>query len=222
VEQGPPLDTRERRLRVLADLIASSPHNLVSRRDREDVFRLHLQECVALANVLPARPGERWIDIGTGGGLPGLVLALCQPGTEWTLVDATGKKAEAVRSFASALDLENVEVLHGRAEELAHQPGRRGQFDGAITRAVGSLPMVMELSRGFVVPGGTIAAVRGRQWAADIASTRRAARLLCLTDIHSVAVPAALRKTWLVTMRAEGPPPKQYPRADGMPRVKPL
>lgn len=222
MEQGPPLDGRAKRLWLLADLIASSPHNLVSRRDREDVFGLHLQECVALADVLPIRSGERWIDVGTGGGLPGLVLALCRPDTDWTLLDATRKKAEAVRSFAAALDLENVEVLHGRAEELAHQHGRRGQFDGAVTRAVGPLPLVMELSRGFVGPGGTIAAVRGRQWAADIHSARRAACLLRLTDIHSIAVPDAVRETWLVTMCAEGPPPEQYPRADGIPRVKPL
>ncbi|MGH8907993.1 MAG: 16S rRNA (guanine(527)-N(7))-methyltransferase RsmG [Egibacteraceae bacterium] len=208
-------------LRLLGELIAGSPHNLVSRRDRGDVLGLHLRECAALAGVLPAGVGERWIDIGTGGGLPGLVLALCRPDTGWTLLDATLKKAEAVRCFASTLGLENVQVLHGRAEELAHQQGMRGQFNGAVTRAVGPLPVVMELSRGFVASGGTIAAVRGRRHATEVEASHRAAHLLHIRDIQTVQVQSTAREAWLVTMHADGPTPSQYPRKTGF-RTKPL
>lgn len=210
------------RLRLLADLIASSPHNLVSRRDRADVLGLHLEECAALAGMLPVKPGARWIDVGTGGGLPGLVLALCRPDTEWTLLDATRKKVEAVRSFAAALGLRNVIALHDRAERLAHQDGMRGRFEGAVSRALGPLPVVMELCRGFVAPGGTIAAVRGPQWAAEVERARPAARLLRIADLHALPVPVAARPTWVVTMRADGPAPQGCPRPDGIPRTRPL
>jgi len=210
------------RLEVLARLIASSPHNLVSRRDREDVLGRHLQECVALAEVLPVRPGERWIDIGTGGGLPGLVLALCHPESRWVLLDATRKKVEAVRSFAGVLGLDAVECQHGRAEEVAYRSGMREQFAGAVSRALGPLPVVLELSRGFVRPGGVIAAVRGPQWASELDAAAAAMRLLHLHDARVIEVPAGVRETRVVTMRADGPAPAKYPRPDGVPQSHPL
>ncbi|MGH8932230.1 MAG: 16S rRNA (guanine(527)-N(7))-methyltransferase RsmG [Egibacteraceae bacterium] len=215
-------DCLARQLELLAELIAASPHNLVSRRDREDVLGRHLLECAGLADALPICAAQRWIDVGTGGGLPGLVLALCRPDTRWTLIDATSKKVEAVRSFTSALDVDNVEVLHGRAEDLAHQDRMRGRFDGAVTRAVGPLALVMELSRGFVAPGGTIAAVRGRQCLNEVERAMPAASLLRIRDIHSTAVPGVARETWVVTMRADGPTPKEFPRRDGIPQSRPL
>ena len=223
MEQGEPEPpSLDDRLRLLADQIASSPHNLVSRGDREDVLGLHIRECVALAGALDIMPGSAWVDVGTGGGLPGLVLALVRPESCWVLIDATAKKVEEVRSSATALELRNVEVLHGRAETLARDPELRGRFDGAITRAVGPLPVVMELTRGFVRAGGTIAAVRGRRWAEELAAARPAARALRVRDIHSASISTADRETWVVTMRADGPVPPAYPRRDGVPRSKPL
>lgn len=175
-----------------------------------------------MADVIPIGTGERWVDVGTGGGLPGMVLALCRPDTHWTLIDATRKKVEAVRSFASALAVGNVEVLHGRAEELAHEQELRERFDGAVARALGSLALVMELSRGFVAPGGTIAAVRGSQCVREVELALPAVPLLHIRDIHSTVVPGVARETWVVTMRADGPVPERFPRRDGIPRTRPL
>lgn len=212
----------DERLQLLAHLIASSPHNLVSRKDREDVLGRHLRECVALAAALSVHPGEEWIDVGTGGGLPGLVLAMYHPGSRWVLLDATRKKIEEVRSFADALDLRTVECRHGRAENLAHEEGMREGFAGAISRAVGPLPVVLELSRCFVRPGGTVAAVRGRQWASEIEAATEAMRLLRLDKLRTVGLPIGVREARVVTMRANGPAPAKYPRSDGVPQSRPL
>jgi 16S rRNA (guanine527-N7)-methyltransferase len=222
VEQGPSGPTLEDRLTLLAARIAESPHNLVSAGDREDVLGRHVRECVALAAVLDIGASAAWADVGTGGGLPGLVLALARPDTSWLLVDATRKKVEAVQGFAAELDLENVEVVHGRAEKLAHEERFREAFDGAISRAVGALPVVMELCRGFVRPGGWLAAVRGRTSPEELEEARAAARMLRLTGIHSARVASEVRATEVVTMRADGPAPPQFPRRDGIPRSKPL
>jgi 16S rRNA (guanine527-N7)-methyltransferase len=212
----------DERLELLGHLIASSPHNLVSHRDREDVRGRHIEECVALANLLPIRPGEDWIDVGTGGGLPGLVLALCHPDSRWVLLDARRKKVEAVQSFVTRLGLVGVECRHGRAEDVAHEKGMRERFDGAISRALGPLAVVLELSRGFVRPAGLVAAVRGRQWASELEAATEAMRLLRLQKPHTATLPVGVRDGCLVTMRADGPAPAKYPRPDGVPRSRPL
>lgn len=175
-----------------------------------------------MGEVLPIQAGDEWIDVGTGGGLPGLVLALTFPESLWTLVDATRKKIEIVRSFAETLGLENVQCRHGRAETLAREPGMRAHFAGAVSRAVGALPVVLELSRGFVRPGGVIVAIRGRTWPAELDTAQDAIRALRLTDIHSARVGSMARETWVVSMRADGPVPARYPRRDGIPRSEPL
>ncbi|MGH8887470.1 MAG: 16S rRNA (guanine(527)-N(7))-methyltransferase RsmG [Egibacteraceae bacterium] len=172
--------------------------------------------------MLPVSPGEDWIDVGTGGGLPGLVLAIRHPESRWVLLDATRKKVEAVRSFADTLGLGAVECRQGRAEEVAREEGMRERFAGAVTRALGPLPVALELSRGFVRPGGLVAAVRGRQWASELEAAADAMRLLRLGGVHTVELPAGVREGWVVSMRADGPAPAKYPRPDGVPGSRPL
>lgn len=210
------------RLRLLGSLIAASPHNLVSAKDREDVLGMHIAECVLLVDVLPVKDGSTWIDVGTGGGLPGLVLALKRPRSRWLLIDATAKKIAAVQSFAVALGLANVQAMHGRAEALARDPQLREHFDGAVSRAVGPLPVVLELSRGFVKAGGVIAAVRGPQGPDEMAAATNALAELRLRDIHRREILGSRRKTWLVSMHADGSAPRRYPRGNGVPRQRPL
>ena len=215
-------DDVEATLTRLAELIAGSPHNLVSRSDRADVLGIHVRECQAYAGVLDLAPGQRWIDVGTGGGLPGLVLAVMAPDTHWTLVDSVGKKAAAVGQFAAELGLGNVTVLTGRAEDLAHEAALRGQFSGAISRAVAALPTLLELLAAFVAPEGAVVAAKGPRWEQEVAAARPAAELLGLDEARVVPIPDAARPTWLVMMRRHRALPKGYPRRAGLPKSQPL
>lgn len=212
----------ERQLRRLAGLIAGSIHNLVSRGDREDVFGIHVRECVAYAPALELAPGQRWIDVGTGGGLPGLALAILAPNVAWTLVDSVRKKTDAVQAFAAELGLNNVVVINGRAEELAHDPGLREQFDGAVSRAVAPLPTLVEVLTGFVKPRGWVVAAKGPRWPDEVEASRPAFDVLGLAEDRVVPIPAAARRTWLVMMRRDGLLPRQYPRRAGLPKAQPL
>ncbi len=99
----------------MADLLARSPLNLVSVRDRARLRELHLTEALAVGRALQPGVGETWLDLGTGGGLPGLVLAIAYPATHWVLIDATTKKVAAVAEIASRLGLPNVTTRSGRA-----------------------------------------------------------------------------------------------------------
>jgi 16S rRNA (guanine527-N7)-methyltransferase len=212
-------DPREARL---AELIASSPHNLVSRGDRELLASAHLPEARALLPHLGLVPGSRWVDLGTGGGLPGLVLAMGSPDVEWVLVDSTRKKIEAVRGFASELELGNVRSVVGRAEELGRDREHRGRFDGVVARAVAAMPVLVELARGFVRDGGVLGAVKGPGWQAELDAAAGAMKVLRWRDPQTTHIASAVRATYLVRMRAEGPPPAGYPRRVGIPRQDPL
>lgn len=212
----------DRRLNLLGELIVGSPHNLVSAGDRPFVFARHIRECVSLAAHLPVSAGQQWIDVGTGGGLPGLVLAAMFPESSWVLVDSVQKKARAVEQFAAALDLANVTVLAERAEELAHRPVHRQAFDGAISRAVAALPTLVELLAGFVRPDGLVVAVKGPRWLEEMGAAEPAMAALGLREERVVGIEDAERPSWLVMMRREGALLRQYPRRQGLPRTNPL
>jgi 16S rRNA (guanine527-N7)-methyltransferase len=207
-------------LRRLAALIADSPHNLVARGDRAEMLQRHILECDLVAARM--QPAGRWMDLGTGGGLPGLVLAYRYPDVAWVLVDATAKKIAAVRSFADALGLDNVTAVHGRAESIAHEPAHRGAYQGVVCRALAQLPVLLELTRGFLGADGQLVAMKGPSWRAELQRAAVAMRVLRFADVHSEELPLPDRSSWVVTMRADGPPPVGYPRRDGLPKQQPL
>jgi 16S rRNA (guanine(527)-N(7))-methyltransferase RsmG len=196
----------------LAALIADAPVNLVSRGDRTNVRAVHVDECVAVAQrIRPAR-GASWMDLGTGGGLPGLVLAAAFPDVAWTLLDARRKKVALVRQFADELGLENVTTLHGRAEELTADPAYGGRYAGVTSRAVGSLAASVALSRGFV-EDGEIVAIRGPKADAEAESLVPWCDDLGITLATVERISGTMRPTWLVRWQGRGPVPARFPRA---------
>lgn len=207
-------------LKRLAQLISTSPHNLVSRSERDEVLRRHVLECDALASLLT--PAGRWMDLGTGGGLPGLVLAFRHPDVRWTLLDATAKKVAAVVAFAQDLNLTNVDAVAGRAEWLAHESAYRGEFAGVVTRAVAPLAVLTELCRGFLRPDGLLVALKGPAWQEELQAAAGALRVLRLSVVSTERLPVSVRDSWVVTMRAHGTPPAGFPRRDGLPKADPL
>ena len=111
-------------------------------------------------------PG-RAIDLGSGGGLPALPLAMPRPEVRWTLVDSVGKKASILREFVEALGLANVTVIADRAEALGRDPSHRQRYDLATARACAALPVLAELALPLVAPGGWLLAWKGPLTEAD-------------------------------------------------------
>lgn len=187
----------------LSELIAQAPVNLVSRGDRGDVRARHLDDCVRVARHLRLVPGTQWMDLGTGGGLPGVILAAAFPTVSWTLIDARAKKIAQVAAFASRLGLANVVAVHARAEDLAGNPDARGGYDGVISRAVASLRDTIRLARPFVTTGEIIA-IRGPGAAADARDLVRQAPNLDIWLETVEAIGGTIRPTWLVRSRGRG------------------
>ena len=110
--------------------------NLVSRKDMDRFETKHLAHCLTITNFLRLMPKAQVLDVGTGGGLPGIPLAICYPQARFTLMDSIGKKVMVVEDMVKRLNLQNVEILRGRVEEL---PKKR-TYDFIIGRAVSALP----------------------------------------------------------------------------------
>ncbi len=144
--------------------------NVVSRQDIENLNERHVLHSLAIARIIGFSPEAHILDLGTGGGFPGIPLAILFPETQFTLVDATGKKIKVVQEVATALGLKNVTAIHSRVEDLK----MLGQFDFVLTRGVASLDKLLIWARKFIkkkhqhaLPNGIIA-LKGGDLRAEI------------------------------------------------------
>lgn len=158
----------------LVALVRASPHNLLSPRGLDELETRHVPECLALAHRLPEGPAHV-LDVGSGGGFPGLVIAIARPDLEVSLIEATTKKAQFLSDTASELGL-RVDVHNDRAEHLVGSLGAR--FDLVTARAVAPLERLLEWTVPFLRPGGALYAVKGERWAAELAQARPALQRL--------------------------------------------
>jgi 16S rRNA (guanine527-N7)-methyltransferase len=199
--------------------------NLTAVREPDAFERLHLVDALSLLGVV--RQSElataQLIDIGSGGGLPGLPLAILAPGLRVTLVEATGKKAAFLHEAVEALGLATVDVKTGRAEDLAHLGELRERFHICTARAVAELATLVELCLPFLQVGGRLLAGKNQGIDAEINAAAAALRLVGgrLETTTLVDLPG-LADRQIVTVRKLIPTPPAYPRRSGLPAHQPL
>lgn len=156
---------QRRQLEEFASAIQRSPHNLVSRRARDELWSRHIPECVSLARAIP--PVDRVLDLGSGGGFPGVVIAIVRPEIAVTMVDSVGKKVAFLQSMSDSLEL-GAAVLHGRAEDRAVQAALIEPFAIVTARAMAPLQRLLPWAWPYVAPAGRLWAVKGARWQAEI------------------------------------------------------
>ena len=126
----------------------NSQINVISRKDIDELYIKHVLHSLGIAKVIQFKDKTKVLDVGTGGGFPGIPLAILFPNVEFVLVDATGKKIKVVNEVVDRLGLENVKAYHKRAEEI------KDQFDFVVTRAVTSIKKFIPWVKGTLHPEG--------------------------------------------------------------------
>ncbi len=156
--------------------------NVISRRDTDNFYERHVLHSLGIAQVVSFRPGSRVLDMGTGGGFPGIPLAIMYPETQFRLVDSIGKKIRVVQAVAHALKLDNVVATQQRAENA------EGSFDFVVTRAVARLGLLhawtgkklLPVSR-HKIPNGLLC-LKGGDLSEEIAEANMPSQQYALSD----------------------------------------
>ncbi|MFI5202194.1 MAG: 16S rRNA (guanine(527)-N(7))-methyltransferase RsmG [Candidatus Kapaibacterium sp.] len=171
----------------------NSKINLISRKDEAHILDRHILHSLTLA--MPGTSdhpisgydfrNKRALDIGTGGGLPGIPLKIAIPSLDVTLVDSTQKKIAAVNEMVIELGLTGIRVIAARAEDLANSPEYAREYDVIVSRAVAPLEDLVKWSRGLLKPGGVLFSLKGGDLSEE---TRRANRLNYVSGIEVKAL----------------------------------
>ena len=202
--------------------------NLIGTKEKEDIFIRHILDSLSIFNIKVLRrgehPGKKIIDIGTGGGLPGILLAIFLPESKIFLIDKSKKKTDFLRETIEALDLRNIMVITDRAEELSRKVGFREKFDIVIARAVTKLNILLELAIPFCTINGKIIFYKSKKVFEEIKENSEAISKLGgeFEGLYDVEVPDLEGFRTFLILKKEKRTPLKYPRNFARIKKKPL
>lgn len=204
-------------LRALLE--ANERFNLTAVTDPGEAWVRHVQDSLSLVPFLASAGAKAAIDVGSGGGLPGMPLAIAMPDVSFTLLEATGKKAAFLEETARTLGCANVRVANERAEAAGQDHhAHRAMYDVAVSRAVGRLNVLAELTVPFVREGGTVLCIKGAQAPEEVAEAKQALYRLHAQVVELVRTPTGT----VVVIEKVRATPRSYPRSPGEPKRRPL
>ena len=201
--------------------------NLTAITGYEEVQIKHFLDSLTVVLVLKQPLGKesfRLIDVGTGAGIPGIPLKIILPDIKLVLLEATAKKADFLHHIKDKLGLDDVEIIVGRAEDVAHKAQYRENFELVLSRAVARLPTLVELTLSFCALGGSFIAQKKGDIGPEISQAGMAISLLGgnLREVKRVDLAEFTDARWLVIIDKVSTTPQQYPRRPGIPAKRPL
>ena len=218
---------QEKMLNTYYELLVSENEkmNLTSITEYEDVIWKHFLDSsfLMLDDIWKKSNSARVLDVGTGAGFPGMVLAILNPDKKFVLLDSLNKRIDFLQKVIEELSLKNVETFHGRAETFGRKEEFRNQFDFVVSRAVAELPVLMEYCIPFVKKEGYFISYKGKRQEEEIEKASHA-----FTELEAVfryCKKYRLREEeerYLLFIQNNELTKDKYPRKDGKPKKKPL
>ncbi len=171
--------TAEKLLSYLDMVLERNEHiNLTAVRDRGEAIVKHVLDSLAICDLPEYKAAKTVIDVGTGAGFPGALLAIVSPEKEFTLLDSTLKRLRVIDEFAEALNISNLNTVHARAEEINRKPEYSAAFDICVSRAVANLDTLSKWCLPFVRKGGSFIAYKGENYNEELVGASKTLRKL--------------------------------------------
>lgn len=197
--------------------------NLTRITDEQEMIDKHFIDSLTPLLLDEYEGTGRVLDLGTGAGFPGMVLALTDSDREYHLMDSLNKRITFLDAVVKELGIDNVKTFHGRAEEAGRSPEFREQYQIVVSRAVARLNILAEYCLPFVEQGGYLIAMKGPEGVEEIEEAEKAINILGaeLTRCEEFLLPDGDKRLLVVLRKVKGTP-KKYPRGGGKPRKDPL
>ncbi len=198
--------------------------NLTAITEPKEVMTKHFLDSLSLVRVRTLSVGDKLLDLGTGGGFPGMPLHILQPEAEITLADALNKRINFLNRHIEAHQMQHITAVHGRAEEMARKSEYREVFDVVVSRAVANLSTLCEYTLPFVNIGGQFIAYKSGAVDKELAESKHAVAALGgkITKIDTFSLPGGDYDRSLVVIEKVKKTPKTYPRKAGTPAKNPI
>jgi len=198
--------------------------NITSIDSEEEIYLKHFIDSVIIKKYVIIKKGSKTIDIGTGGGFPGIPLKILDKSMNITLLDSLNKRIKFLNKVVKILNFKDVECIHGRAEELGQNQKYREKYDYGFSRAVASLNILLEYGLPFIKKDGYFVVFKGSNFKEELENSKNALKKLGgeITEIKKYELPEGNISRSLILVKKVINTPKKYPRRPGTPNKKPL
>jgi 16S rRNA (guanine527-N7)-methyltransferase len=197
---------------------------LTSITEETEVIDKHFVDSLTALKAKVIKDHDKVLDLGTGGGFPGIPLKIINPTIDLVMLDSRLKKIEYLKEVIDAFGLEDTAAIHGRAEDYGQLPDYREKFDIVVSRAVANLTVLSEYCLPFVKKGGYFIAMKGTKSDEEINEAKKAIKVLggAIEEVIEFNLPETDYDRSIILIKKENHTPKKYPRNPGKPKKSPI